>query len=230
MPSYVTPKINTAFVFYISLEDKANPGLFKASPTLAAGDVLVATGDGAPDNITTLPTVDADFTKRLKVSLSAAEMNGDNVTVIFSDAAGAEWFDLEINLQTTAQQIDDLAATGAAMTLANDAITAAKIAPDAIGSSELATSAITEIAAAISSTAGSGALVTTITVNDANAQPIDGVEVWVTSDIAGTTVVAGTLTTNAAGVVTFMLDAGTYYLWRQLSRYNFTNPTTIVVS
>jgi hypothetical protein len=109
MPSYVTPKINTAFVFYTSLEDAASPGSFKASPTLAAGDVLVATGDGAPANIATLPTVDADFTKRLKVSLSAGEMNGDNVTVLFSDAAGAEWFDLEVNIQTSARQIDDLA-------------------------------------------------------------------------------------------------------------------------
>ncbi len=108
MTSYVTPKINTAFVFYVSLEDAANPGKFKASPTLANGDVLVATGDGAPGNAATLPVVDADFTKRVKVSLSAGEMNGDNVTVIFSDAAGAEWFDLLINIQTTARQIDDL--------------------------------------------------------------------------------------------------------------------------
>ena len=104
------------------------------------------------------------------------------------------------------------------------------MAADTLTASALATDAVTEISTAISSTAGSGALTTTVTVNDENAQPLDGVEVWVTSDSAGTTVVAGTLTTNAAGVVTFMLDAGTYYLWRQLSRYNFTNPTTIVVS
>ena len=93
----------------------------------------------------------------------------------------------------------------------------------------LATDAVTEIAAAVS-TAGSGAISYTVTVNDENAQPLDGVEVWITSDSAGTTVVAGTLTTNAAGQVTFMLDAGTYYLWRQLSRYNFTNPLTITVA
>jgi len=110
MASYVPPKKNAAFVFYISLEDKANPGLFKASPTLAAGDVLVSTDDGAPANIATLPVVDADFTKRIKVSLSAGEMNGDNVSVIFSDAAGAEWYDLVVNIQTTARQIDDLLA------------------------------------------------------------------------------------------------------------------------
>lgn len=109
MTSYVTPKKNAPFVFYVSLEDKANAGLFKASPTLAAGDVLVSTDDAAPANIATLPVVDADFTKRVKVSLSAEEMNGDNVTLIFSDAAGAEWYDLIVNIQTSARQIDDLA-------------------------------------------------------------------------------------------------------------------------
>ncbi len=81
-----------------------------------------------------------------------------------------------------------------------------------------------------SSSAGSGAIEYPVTVNDESAQPLDGVEVWVTSDSAGTTVVAGTLTTNAAGQVAFMLDAGTYYLWRQLARYNFANPLTITVA
>ncbi len=108
MPSYVTPKKNTAFVCYVFLEDQANAGLFKANPTLAEGDVKIAVDDAAPANLTTLPAVDADFTKRVKVSLSAAEMNGDNVSVLFSDAAGAEWYDLGINIQTTAKQIDDI--------------------------------------------------------------------------------------------------------------------------
>jgi hypothetical protein len=81
-----------------------------------------------------------------------------------------------------------------------------------------------------SGASGSGAIEYTVTVNDESAQPLDGVEVWVTSDSAGTTVVAGTLTTNAAGQVAFMLDAGTYYVWRQLARYNFANPITITVA
>lgn len=107
MPSYVTPRKNTAFVFYVSLLDATGSGKFRVSPTLATGDVLVATDDGAPGNIAILPVVDADFTKRLKVNLSASEMNGDNITVIFSDVAGAEWCDLAVNIQTTAIQIDD---------------------------------------------------------------------------------------------------------------------------
>jgi hypothetical protein len=36
-------------------------------------------------------------------------MNGDNVQVLFSDAAGAEWADALFNIQTTARQVDDLA-------------------------------------------------------------------------------------------------------------------------
>jgi len=219
MASYVPPKINTAFEFYVSLEDQANAGLFKASPTLAAGDVKVATGDGAPANLATLPVVDADFTKRVKVSLSAGEMNGDNVTVIFSDAAGAEWYDLTVNLQTTASQIDDLATSVALATVDG-------IVDDIL--EDTGTTLPAQISL-ISGGAGSGALSVTVTVNDENSLPLDGVECWITTDSAGTNVVAGTLSTSALGVVTFMLDAGAYYLWRQLSGYNFTIPTAITV-
>ena len=108
MASYVTPKINTAYIFYVSLVSQANTKVFQANPTLAAADFNVATNDGAPGALATTPAVDADFTKRVKISLSASEMNGDNVTVICSDAAGAEWCDLAINIQTTATQVDNL--------------------------------------------------------------------------------------------------------------------------
>jgi hypothetical protein len=109
MASYVTPKKNTAFVFYLGLVSQADTKLLQTNPTLAAGDVKVAIDDGAPANLATLPVVDAEFTKRVKVSLSAAEMNGDNISVLFSDAAGAEWCEQLVNIQTSARQIDDLA-------------------------------------------------------------------------------------------------------------------------
>ncbi len=109
MPSYVPPEKNIAYVFYVSLVSQANTKIAQVNPTLAAGDVKVAVDDAAPANLATLPVVDADFTKRVKVSLSTSEMNGDNVTVIFSDAAGSEWCDLTINIQTVARQLDDLA-------------------------------------------------------------------------------------------------------------------------
>ncbi len=103
------PKKNTAYVFYVSLVSQANTKIMQVNPTLAAGDVKVATDDAAPANLGTLPVVDADFTKRVKVSMSAGEMNGDNVTIIFNDAAGAEWCDLTINIQTVTRQLTDLA-------------------------------------------------------------------------------------------------------------------------
>lgn len=164
------PKKNAGYTFYTSLVSQANPNIMQANPTLAAGDVQVATDDGAPANIATLPVVDADFSKRIKVVLSAAEMNGDNVTIIFSDVAGAEWCDMTVNLQTSARQMDDLAfpnvsgrgmdvdagggvelgavQTGAigAAAFAAGAVDAAAIAANAIGASELAQDAAQEIA------------------------------------------------------------------------------------
>ena len=109
MATYVPPKINTQYIFYISLVSQANTKVFQANPTLAAADFNVATDDGAPGALGTTPVVDADFTKRVKVTLAAGEMNGGNVTLICSDAAGAEWCDLTINIQTSARQVDDLA-------------------------------------------------------------------------------------------------------------------------
>jgi hypothetical protein len=96
-------------IFYVTLYPRTPTGEAQANPTLATGDVKIAVDDGAPANLATLPVVDADFTKRVKVVLSQAETNGDNLTVIFSDAAGAEWNDLSVNIQTAANQFDDLA-------------------------------------------------------------------------------------------------------------------------
>jgi hypothetical protein len=76
---------------------------------------------------------------------------------------------------------------------------------------------------------GSGAISHEITVNVAGS-PSDGVEVWVSTDSSGSNVVAGTLVTDAFGKATFMLDAGTYYLWAQKAGNNFANPTSFSVS
>ena len=117
MATFVPPKKNTSYTFYWALVSQADTKIFQANPTLAAGDVKVAIDDGAPANMTTLPVVDADFTKRIKVALSAAEMNGDNISIIFADAAGAEWCDTSIDIQTTAQTFDEIAISGEAMTV-----------------------------------------------------------------------------------------------------------------
>ena len=78
---------------------------------------------------------------------------------------------------------------------------------------------------------GSGAIsfVYTLTSSVTPFAPIAGATIWATSDEAGTNVVASG-TSDTAGQVTFLLDAGTYYIWRQLSGWTFTNPDTEVVA
>lgn len=91
-------KKGVPYVLNVSLISQADTKLLQSNPTLATGDVKVQTDDGTLANITTLPT-GAASSKRVKVSLSAAEMNGDNVFIAFVDAAGAEWCDLGLNIQ-----------------------------------------------------------------------------------------------------------------------------------
>lgn len=78
---------------------------------------------------------------------------------------------------------------------------------------------------------GSGAIPFGVTVqNSSTGLPLAGAACWVSTDAAGTNVVAGTLTTNSNGQVTFMLAAGPYYLWVNDQGFAGTNPTLINVS
>jgi hypothetical protein len=108
MATYVPAKRATELIFYMGLVSQST-GQFQANPTLAAGDVKVSKDGGALANLTTLPAVTPAASKMVKVTISSTEMTADNVTLIFSDAAGAEWDDVIVNIQTAARQIDDLA-------------------------------------------------------------------------------------------------------------------------
>ena len=166
MASYVTPKRATAFKMFVGLPSQANPSIFQSNPTIAAGDFKVSKDGGALANLTALPSVSPASSKMVMIDLDATEMTADNITVICSDAAGAEWGDVVINIQTSARQVDDLAypttsgrsmdvdasggvevgsfqagAIGAAA-FAAGAIDNAAIAADAIGASEIAADAI----------------------------------------------------------------------------------------
>lgn len=109
MTSYEPAKKNTAFIMYLGLPSQANVAVFQANPTLATGDVKVSIDGGALANVATLPTVTPASGKMVKLSLSSSEMNGDNITVVFSDAAGAEWYDTIVGIPTAVRQVDDLA-------------------------------------------------------------------------------------------------------------------------
>lgn len=78
--------------------------------------------------------------------------------------------------------------------------------------------------------AGIGAITWAYTLTESGTgDPIADANVWVTSDIGGANVLASGIT-DQNGVVTFYLDAGTVYVWRQKSGWNFTNPDTETVS
>jgi hypothetical protein len=77
---------------------------------------------------------------------------------------------------------------------------------------------------------GSGAIEWEYTLTStAGGDPISDADVWVTTDIAGANVIASGKT-DSFGNVTFWLDAGTYYIWRQKAGFNFDNPDVETVS
>jgi hypothetical protein len=180
-------KKNTAFTFYTSLVSQGAPGSFQGNPTLATGDVKVSKDGGAFANLATLPAVTPASSKAIKVQLSATEMNADEVVVLFSDAAGAEWCDKLVTIRTGLRQIDDLV------------------------------------------TGGAGALSRTVGVT-VGGNPLEGASVWVSTDAPGVNVVAGPLTTSSGGIVTVLLDAGTYYAWVQKDGYQAIAGQEITIS
>jgi len=99
---YNPPKKNEDFVFRIALENYALPGNFKSSPTLAAGDFKVAVDATALADLGTTPTVSPSGTVLVLITLSAAEMNGDVITLVCIDQTSPkEWADQVICIPTT---------------------------------------------------------------------------------------------------------------------------------
>lgn len=100
---YNPPVRGEDFIFYVTLEDAANPGNLKLNPTIASGDFKVSKDDGALANLTTLPTVSPAASGWVKVSLSVSEMTADNVKVQWIDQTSPkEWADGSVCIVTTA--------------------------------------------------------------------------------------------------------------------------------
>lgn len=109
MATFVPAKRATQFIFYGGVASQANSKILQVNPTIAAGDFKVSIDGGATANLATLPVVTPAGGKSIKFTLSAAEMTGDNIQIIGSDVAGAEWCDFLNNIQTSSRQVDDLA-------------------------------------------------------------------------------------------------------------------------
>lgn len=80
-----------------------------------------------------------------------------------------------------------------------------------------------------------GSIEYTYTVtNSVTTLPVEGVDVWISTDLAGTNIVWRGVT-DAFGVVRNVLgdkpylDPGTYYFWKQKSGFTSANPDTEVV-
>ena len=81
-----------------------------------------------------------------------------------------------------------------------------------------------KVSAVSGSNPGAGANEFTYTLTETGTgDPIADADVWATLDSTGAIVLASGRT-DQQGKVTFYLDAGPVYIWRQKSGYNFTNP------
>ena len=211
---------------------KVTFSLFKAgariaNPTIAAGDFKVDLDGAGQGNVATLPTSDA--AGLVTWTPSQAETNADVVTFLGLDAAGAEWEPLTISFDTAAETAI-ITNVDAAISDIPDAVWDAVLADHLdVGSTGEALNAIGVVAFP------AGAISYTYTVtNSVTTLPVEGVDVWVSTDLAGTNIIwRGT--TDAFGVARDVnnnlpaLDAGTYYFWKQKSGFVTTNPDPEVV-
>lgn len=99
---YNPPVKNEDFIIRISLENLADPGSVKSSPTIAVGDFKVDKDGAGLNNLSTLPAVEPAASVLVKITLSSTEMNADVVTLVCIDQTSPkEWADLVISIPTT---------------------------------------------------------------------------------------------------------------------------------
>jgi hypothetical protein len=91
----------TALNLYVALIDSASHYVCKSTPTLAAGDFTISKDGGAFGNLATLPVVTPAASYGVLIALSSTEMTCAHALIICHDAAGAEWDDLRIIIDTS---------------------------------------------------------------------------------------------------------------------------------
>lgn len=230
------------------------------TPTLVASDVMRGTDSAnttVPDaaGVAATPAEVATALSNIKLDHLIAVADGDdpvNNSIIAQLAAtDGDWSNFA-KATDALQSIRDAAALEATLTAikgsgwSDETLKAIKAAVDAISLAGIVDGVWDELQsghtdagsfgqyldAKVSDTdvIGAGALSCTWTQKDDGGNPLDNCQVWITTDEAGSNVVAGALLTDSSGEVTFMLDAGTYYVWREKGGYDFTNPQSWVVS
>lgn len=138
-------------------------------------------------------------------------------------------------LETLSDQVDTITAAAIADAVLDEAL-ASHNTEDTLGNvindlveEEDGTYRLTS--AALQSTLGAGATEFTYTLTSSvDSTPVADADIWVTTSNDPDDNVIASGTTDANGEVTFYLDAGTIYVWRQKSGWDFTNPDIEVVS
>jgi len=114
------PQRGVAYSFRITLLDTLLPGRIKKTPTIAAGDFKVSLDNGAPTNLTALPSEVPVGSGCITVSLNPAEMTADKILVLWSDPQ-FEWGDGSIffDAPTVTLTNNDVANIGSIISSAN---------------------------------------------------------------------------------------------------------------
>lgn len=105
------PVLATAYSFYVSLADAADPSSFKVDPTIAEGDFKISIDSGALANLTNLPAASPSGSSLVLVSLTADEMNGAKINIQAIDVAGDEWQSLVASIDVptgSSESINDI--------------------------------------------------------------------------------------------------------------------------
>ena len=111
MASTLPPVRGVAFSFPVMLVKQSDVNRFQETVTLAAGDIQVSKDGGHFANLATFPPGELQLASNansgmLWVTLTAAEMTADVVTVLFRDANGAEWQSKMMVIYTSGQTLD----------------------------------------------------------------------------------------------------------------------------
>lgn len=196
-------ELERGFYCFDLTQAETNADLIMIAPISATAQVLVIGVPGAVYPV-------SDFTATQKASITAAvDLSGVSTFDPASDTVA------RVTLVDTCTVNTDMRGTDSAATAANLAVVdgivdAIKLKTDTLG--------------------GAGAIAWAYTLTDSvTGAPIDGAEVWVSTDSAGANIIASG-TTDAYGVVNFTLDAGTIYIWRKKAGYNFSDPDTETVA
>lgn len=109
MDLFLNAQKNEAYTFYVAMHASADDDTLQANPTFTAGDAKIS-GDGAAfANLATLPAVDPAAGRGVKVVLSQAETNFDNMLLYFEDQTGTEeWKAFYVSIHTYAVDVDEL--------------------------------------------------------------------------------------------------------------------------